>query len=44
MPGIGIALVKLDQRDEALAQFDEVLRRSPTNALALRYMQTLRSQ
>jgi tetratricopeptide (TPR) repeat protein len=41
---LAIALVKLNQRDEALAQFDEVLRRSPTNALALRYIQTLRSQ
>jgi tetratricopeptide (TPR) repeat protein len=41
---LGIALVNLGQRDEALAQFDEVLRRSPTNALALRYTQSLRSQ
>jgi tetratricopeptide (TPR) repeat protein len=41
---LGIALVKLGQRDEALAQFDEVLRRNPTNAVALRYNQSLRAQ
>ena len=41
---LGIALVSLGQRDEALVQFDEVLRRNPTNALALRYTQTLRSE
>jgi tetratricopeptide (TPR) repeat protein len=41
---LGIALVGLGQRDEALAQFEEVLSRNPTNALALRYTEMLRSQ
>jgi hypothetical protein len=32
------------QRDEALAQFDEILRRSPTNAVALKYAAALRAK
>ena len=41
---LGIALYKQAKLDEALKQFDEVLQRSPADALALKYAQALRSK
>ncbi|MHC1768709.1 MAG: tetratricopeptide repeat protein [Verrucomicrobiia bacterium] len=37
---LGLALIKLGRRDEALAQFEEVLAKDPSNAIALRHVQT----
>lgn len=48
MPGVlearlnlGIALYQQQKREEALATFEEVLRRSPTNAVAQKYIRAL---
>jgi TolA-binding protein len=41
---LGIALYKQEKFEEALKQFEEILRRYPENATALRYMQLLRNQ
>lgn len=41
---LGIALATTRHREEALEQFREVLQRSPTNSLALRYIEALRQQ
>ena len=41
---LGIALYKQDKLEDALKQFEEVLQRSPANALALLYAQELRSK
>ena len=38
---LGIALYQQGKRDEARAEFETVLQRSPTNSLALRYVQAL---
>jgi Tetratricopeptide repeat len=40
---LGIALVNARRPDEALLQFETVLKRSPTNSVALRYVQKLRA-
>jgi len=40
---LGIALVKQRREAEALDQFQEVLRREPTNAIALKYVQAIRA-
>jgi tetratricopeptide (TPR) repeat protein len=40
---LGIALVNAKRPDEALVQFEEVLQRSPTNSVALRYVEKLRA-
>jgi len=39
---LGIALYRQQKLDEALAEFEAVVQRSPTNALALKYLQALR--
>ena len=39
---LGVALMRLGRRDEALAEFEQVLQRQPTNAAALKYAATLR--
>jgi tetratricopeptide (TPR) repeat protein len=41
---LGIALYKQYKLDEALKQFEAVLQRTPTDALALKYVQELRSR
>jgi Flp pilus assembly protein TadD len=38
---LGIALWKQQRSEEALVQFKEVLEKDPTNAIALRYLQSL---
>ena len=40
---LGIALYKQDKLEEALKQFEEVLQRSPADALALQYAQAFPS-
>jgi tetratricopeptide (TPR) repeat protein len=40
---LGIALYQQGKLDKALEQFETVLQRSPTNSVALKYMQTMRS-
>jgi tetratricopeptide (TPR) repeat protein len=41
---LGVALMKGGNYSDALAQFEEVLQRNPTNAMALRNVQTLRAK
>src|SRR6185503_1602540 len=41
---LGVALMNLNQDAPALEQFEEVLRRNPTNAVALKHVQTLRNK
>jgi tetratricopeptide (TPR) repeat protein len=41
---LGIALYHQNKFDEALAEFEAVLQRSPTNALALKYVHDLRAK
>jgi Flp pilus assembly protein TadD len=38
---LGIALYQQQKREEALATFEEVMQRSPTNALAQKYVRAL---
>jgi Flp pilus assembly protein TadD len=39
---LGIALANDKRYSEALAEFEEVLQRNPTNSLALKYVEALR--
>jgi tetratricopeptide (TPR) repeat protein len=39
---LGIALSRQGKTDAAIAEFEDVLKRAPTNALALKYLQQLR--
>ncbi|HWX19166.1 MAG TPA: tetratricopeptide repeat protein [Candidatus Binatia bacterium] len=41
---LGIALYQEQKLDEALTEFEEVLHRSPTNALALKYVAAIRDR
>jgi Tfp pilus assembly protein PilF len=41
---LGVALMNQGSNAAALTQFEEVLRRSPTNTLAIKYIQALRAR
>ena len=41
---LGITIMAQGRTNEALSSFDAVLQKSPTNALALRYVQALRAR
>jgi tetratricopeptide (TPR) repeat protein len=41
---LGIALYRQEKLTEAFREFEQVLQRNPTNALALKYLQALRDR